>query len=75
MRAVETTPAASPNVGEEVTLVGHAQGKIIQPPSLEKTSELGRIIFISQLVDPGYANSRGPLVLLPLFGSAGRDVD
>ena len=36
MRAVETTPAASLNVGEEVTLVGRAQRKIIQPPSLKK---------------------------------------
>ena len=36
MRAMETTPAASPNVGEEVTLVGRAQWKINQPPSLEK---------------------------------------
>ena len=36
MRAVETTPAASLNVGEEVTLVGRTQSKINQPPSLEK---------------------------------------
>jgi hypothetical protein len=43
MRAVETTPAASLNAGEELSpiLVGRAQWKINQPPPLKITSELG----------------------------------
>jgi hypothetical protein len=39
MRAVETIPAALLNVGEELTLVGRAQRKIIQPLSLRRDNE------------------------------------
>ena len=58
MRAVETTPAASPNVGEEVTLVERAQWKINQPPSLEKNERAwkGDYPLLDRKVEGGFAS-------------------